>query len=31
MSDDELLLNLIYISPELQQIEKEIGTLNLDN
>lgn len=31
LSDDELLLNLIYISPELQEIEKEIGTLNLDH
>lgn len=29
MNDNELLLNLIYASPELQQLEKEIGTLNL--
>lgn len=31
MSDDELLLNLIYASPELQQLEQELWTLNLDS
>jgi hypothetical protein len=31
MSDNELLLNLIYLSPELQQLEKEINGLKLNN
>jgi hypothetical protein len=31
MTDNELLLNLIYQSPELQQLEKEINSLQLDN
>jgi hypothetical protein len=30
MSDNELLLNLIYQSPELQQLEKELDSLQLD-
>ena len=31
MSDNELLRNLMYVSPELQELEKEIWGLTLDN
>ena len=31
MTDDELLLNLLYVSPELQQLESELNTLQLNN